>query len=153
MRIQSYPKIPLTPYLPKGGFPNSMIFRCSQPIGGLGVKQMKIIEFPTFQSKVRIPTLILFLIVSTFGFSQNQGVKIALLKYSGGGDWYANPTSLPNLIQYCNNNLKTNIHPEPSTVELGTSEIFNFPFIHATSLLFMLQVTEILFFQKMKPTI
>lgn len=67
-----------------------------------------------------------------FGSAQNQGVKIALLKYSGGGDWYANPTSLPNLILFCNNNLKTNIYPEPSTVELSTSEIFNFPFIHVT---------------------
>ena len=64
--------------------------------------------------------------------AQNQGVKIALLKYNGGGDWYANPTSLPNLIKFCNENLKTNIFPEPSTVELSSPEIFNFPFIHAT---------------------
>ena len=75
--------------------------------------------------------LLIFLI--TFNISaQNQGVKIALLKYNGGGDWYANPTSLPNLIKFCNSNLKTSIYPEPSTVELGTPEIFNFPFIHAT---------------------
>lgn len=64
--------------------------------------------------------------------AQNQGVKIALLKYNGGGDWYANPTSLPNLIKYCNANLKTNIYPEPSTIEIGTPEIFNFPFVHIT---------------------
>jgi hypothetical protein len=42
------PKSTLTPYHPKGGLPNSMIFRCS-PLG-LGVKQMKIIEFSTFQN-------------------------------------------------------------------------------------------------------
>ncbi len=64
--------------------------------------------------------------------AQNQGVKIALLKYNGGGDWYANPTSLPNLIKYCNANLKTNIYPEPATIEIGTPEIFNFPFVHIT---------------------
>ncbi len=58
--------------------------------------------------------------------------KIALLKYKGGGDWYANPTSLPNLIQYCNKQLKTNIAKEPATVEPGSSEIFNYPFVHMT---------------------
>ena len=64
--------------------------------------------------------------------AQNQGVKIALAKYNGGGDWYANPTSLPNLIKYCNENLKTNINPEPSTVEIGSAEIFSYPFVHMT---------------------
>jgi hypothetical protein len=58
--------------------------------------------------------------------------KIALLKYSGGGDWYANPTSLPNLIKFCNSNLNTNIDPQPATVEPGSPELFNYPFIHMT---------------------
>ncbi len=75
---------------------------------------------------------ILFLFAFFSTPAQNQGVKIALLKYNGGGDWYANPTSLPNLIEFSNTNLKTNIFPEPSTVELSSPEIFNFPFIHAT---------------------
>lgn len=59
-------------------------------------------------------------------------VKIGLLKYNGGGDWYANPTSLPNLIRFCNENLKTSINPEPVTVDVGSKDIFNFPFIHMT---------------------
>jgi len=59
--------------------------------------------------------------------------QIALLKYSGGGDWYANlETSLPNLIKFCNDNLKTNINPEQAIVEVGSPEIFNYPFIHMT---------------------
>jgi hypothetical protein len=58
--------------------------------------------------------------------------SIALLKYSGGGDWYANPTSLPNLILFCNENLGTNINPEPATVEPGDSRIAYYPFIHMT---------------------
>ena len=49
---------------------------------------------------------------------QNAGVKIALVKYNGGGDWYSDPTALPNLIEFCNNNLNTNINPEPSTIEI-----------------------------------
>jgi len=63
---------------------------------------------------------------------QSTGVKLGLLKYNGGGDWYADPTALPNLIQYCNQNLETSIHPEPSTIEIGSAEIFNFPFVHLT---------------------
>lgn len=59
-------------------------------------------------------------------------VKIALLKYNGGGDWYANPTSLSNLITFCNKNLNTTIEPEPITVEAGSKELFNFPFVHMT---------------------
>jgi len=77
--------------------------------------------------------LILFFVTITFsGSAQNQGVKIALLKYNGGGDWYADPTALPNLIQFCNDNIKTNLFGEPSTIEIGSAEIFNFPFVHLT---------------------
>jgi hypothetical protein len=60
-------------------------------------------------------------------------VKLGLLKYSGGGDWYANlDTSLRNLINFCNGNLGTTINPEQGVVEAGSPEIFNYPFIHMT---------------------
>lgn len=59
-------------------------------------------------------------------------VRIALLKYRGGGDWYANPTSLPNLIDFCNRNLGTRLAIDPETVEVGSAELFNYPFIHMT---------------------
>lgn len=81
---------------------------------------------------MRIYFVIILLFINIAGFSQNSGVKIALLKYNGGGDWYADPTALPNLIKYCNQNINTNIYPEPSTIEIGSAEIFNFPFIHLT---------------------
>ena len=57
---------------------------------------------------------------------------IALLKYKGGGDWYANPTSLPNLITFCNNNINTKISQKPETVDAGSIDIFQYPFIHMT---------------------
>ena len=72
---------------------------------------------------MRIYFIILLLWVVFSGASQNTGVKIALLKYNGGGDWYSDPTALPNLIKYCNQNLKTNIYDEPSTIEIGSPEI------------------------------
>lgn len=63
----------------------------------------------------------------------SQSYQLGLLKYSGGGDWYANlETSLPNLIKFCNANLKTSINPEQAVVEAGSAEIFNYPFIHMT---------------------
>ena len=61
-----------------------------------------------------------------------QEVKIAVLKYSGGGDWYANPTALPNLVKFCNNNLRTTISLDISTVEVGSLELFNYPLVHMT---------------------
>lgn len=64
-------------------------------------------------------------------FSQ-YSVQLAVLKYSGGGDWYANPTALPNLIKFCNDNLNTDINPEPATVDVGSLELFNYPFVHMT---------------------
>ena len=58
--------------------------------------------------------------------------QIAKMKYNGGGDWYANKTSLPNLIDFCNRNLKLNISPEEAIVEPGSVEIFQYPFVHLT---------------------
>jgi hypothetical protein len=64
---------------------------------------------------------------------ENFSYQIALLKYNGGGDWYANlETSLPNLINFCNSNLKTTINPEQAIVEAGSADIFNYPFLHMT---------------------
>jgi len=61
-----------------------------------------------------------------------QQTQIALLKYRGGGDWYANPTSLPNLVKFCNQELKTDLNPNVATVEVGSPDIFNYPFVHMT---------------------
>jgi len=81
---------------------------------------------------MRIKYTLLFFIFH-FGLqAQNGDFKIALLKYKGGGDWYANPTSLPNLIKYCNKELQMDIEKEPATVEVGSPEIFKYPFVHMT---------------------
>jgi hypothetical protein len=74
---------------------------------------------------------VFFLLFAFSAFSQST-YQIALLKYNGGGDWYANPTSLTNLIDFCNKNLKTSINKEYATVDAGSAEIFNFPFVHLT---------------------
>ena len=73
----------------------------------------------------------IFLFLPLFTFGQNT-YEIAVLKYNGGGDWYANPTALPNLIAFANENIGTNIKTEPATVEVGSSAIFNYPYLHMT---------------------
>lgn len=80
--------------------------------------------------------LILFLaFILSVNFSttaQQASIKIAKLKYNGGGDWYANKTSLPNLIDFCNKNLKMNIQKDEEVVEVGSPDLFAFPFVHMT---------------------
>ncbi len=79
-----------------------------------------------------ILVVVLFLVVPRWLWGQETKTKLALLKYKGGGDWYANPTALPNLIKFCNENLKTNLAAEPVNVEPGSRDIFNYPFVHMT---------------------
>ena len=58
--------------------------------------------------------------------------EVAILKYDGGGDWYANPTAVPNLIKFCNENINTKINEKPTTVETSSIDIFNYPIIFMT---------------------
>jgi len=81
---------------------------------------------------MRNPVFLFFFFIGLNLSGQGSSVKIALAKYGGGGDWYANPTSLPNLIRFCNTNLKTTINPEPSVVDIGNQDIFNYPLVHLT---------------------
>ena len=75
--------------------------------------------------------LIFVLLIINYSFSQDS-FQLAVLKYSGGGDYYANPTSVPNLVEFANNKLNTNISSEVPYVEVGSPKIFNYPFIHMT---------------------
>jgi len=74
-----------------------------------------------------IIVLILLCSLSITGAAQ---LKIGLLKYNGGGDWYANPTALGNLARYCNRNINTQLDPDYATVEVGSADLFNYPFLH-----------------------
>lgn len=74
-------------------------------------------------------TLYLLLI---FGINFCTGQSIAVLKYDGGGDWYSNPTALKNLINFCNTTIQTAIEEKPQSVEVGSTAIFEYPFLHMT---------------------
>lgn len=68
----------------------------------------------------------------TFPAKETLPLKLALLKYNGGGDWYANPTSLPNLAKFCAQQLGINFDTENAVVEVGSADLFNYPFVHMT---------------------
>ena len=80
----------------------------------------------------KIKLFLLTQLIFTSFYSQNYSYKIGLLKYNGGGDWYANPTALSNLIEFCNSEIGTNINPVYDEVEVGDKIIFNYPYIHLT---------------------
>ena len=74
----------------------------------------------------------LFIFICFVSNSQNN-LSVAVLKYNGGGDYYANPTALPNLVKFCNSKLKTSINENDIPyVEAGSNDVFDYPFIHMT---------------------
>lgn len=80
----------------------------------------------------RYGLILLFILLLGAGTLQAQQMKLALLVYGGGGDWYANPTSLKNLAAFCNQQLHTRLNTQEAQVEVGSPDIFNYPFIHMT---------------------
>ena len=75
--------------------------------------------------------VVVLLLPLIFAFN-NYSFKVAVLKYNGGGDWYANPTSIQNLIQFCTANLNMNINPVYDVVDVASIELFQYPFVHMT---------------------
>lgn len=76
--------------------------------------------------------IITVLIVLGAFVASAQQLKIGLLVYGGGGDWYANPTSIKNLASFCNQNLGTSIDAKEGQVEVGSTQLFNYAIVHAT---------------------
>jgi len=79
---------------------------------------------------MRLCCFIFFLIVSTSGAEKCW--SLARLKYSGGGDWYADPTSLPNLINRIRKDINANICKEEKIVSLLDAELYNYPILYMT---------------------
>lgn len=82
--------------------------------------------------------LTILLLLSVVGFNAESAaqesnlVKIAKLKYDGGGDWYSNPTALPNLIEFVNEQSTIELAPLEEVVEAGGSQIFQYPYVYVT---------------------
>jgi len=89
---------------------------------------MKIRNINSFWLAIKFGMLFLCLLVTTFGNAQ----EVAILKYEGGGDWYSNPTAVPNLIRYCNENIDTGLLEKPKNIEPQSKELYNFPIVFLT---------------------
>jgi hypothetical protein len=74
---------------------------------------------------------ILIIIITCF-FNMVSAQDVAILKYNGGGDWYSNPTAVPNLVTFANTTIKTNISKNPQAVAVGSDDVFNFPLLFMT---------------------
>lgn len=74
----------------------------------------------------------LFLVLISLSSQAQNTLKIAKLKYNGGGDWYANKTALPNLIEFCNKELGTGIQPEEEVAEVSSPDLFDYPYVYMT---------------------
>ncbi|WP_203295809.1 DUF4159 domain-containing protein [Luteirhabdus pelagi] len=73
-----------------------------------------------------------FLFLTLFFLTTSNGQEIAVLKYGGGGDWYSNPTALPNLARFCNETIGTALKADTQTVSPGSIDLFDYPFVHMT---------------------
>lgn len=76
-----------------------------------------------------INAILIFIVCASFSPSSYQ---VAVMKYRGGGDWYGNPSSLSNLVEFCNRELGMDISPRYEIVEAGSPELLNYPFVHMT---------------------
>ena len=57
---------------------------------------------------------------------------IARLKYSGGGDWYSDPSSLPNLLEAINERTTIRAAPREENVEITDPKLFQYPYLYMT---------------------
>ena len=79
-----------------------------------------------------LKSLVLFIFIFIHSVSFTQNFQIATLKYRGGGDWYSNPTALPNLVEFANREIGTSIRTNIAIVEVGSQNLFNYPFVYMT---------------------
>jgi len=77
-------------------------------------------------------TILFLFLLAISAMTAQSSYQLAVVKYKGGGDYYSNPTSVPNLVSYCNKNLGMNINKEVPFVEVGDIALFNYPFVHLT---------------------
>lgn len=89
---------------------------------------MKFKNINSFSFVIKLGLLFICLVMSIPVSAQ----EVAVLKYEGGGDWYANPTAVPNLIRYCNENISTGLKEKPKNIEPHSKELYNFPIVFLT---------------------
>jgi hypothetical protein len=79
-----------------------------------------------------LPALLILVVASAAPADASGGFTIAQLKYRGGGDWYANPTALPNLLAGLKSRTDLEVAERPANVAPDDEELFLYPMIHMT---------------------
>ncbi|MEQ8926590.1 MAG: DUF4159 domain-containing protein [Fulvivirga sp.] len=74
----------------------------------------------------------ILLVILVCNLQAQDRLKLAKLKYDGGGDWYANKTALPNLAEFCNQHLNMNLDEDDESVDVSSPELFLYPYIYMT---------------------
>jgi hypothetical protein len=86
----------------------------------------------------RLIILVGLILLVTEGYSQRtlsksaSQFRIARVKYSGGGDWYNDPSCEPNLLRFIRQNSNIDVNPEYIWVDVASDDIFNYPFLFIT---------------------
>lgn len=93
---------------------------------------MGVVKACTYLWAMRFKILLIPAFFLLLGAGNTGSWQVAVAKYNGGGDWYGNPTSIPNLVKWCNDELNTNIDEDVPYVEIGSPDLFNYPFVHLT---------------------
>ena len=74
----------------------------------------------------------IYFIVFLLGSIYGQTFQIARIQYSGGGDWYCDPSSLPNLLNYLKNNTPISTYPEEARIKLSDDIATQYPYLYLT---------------------
>ena len=74
----------------------------------------------------------IYFIIFLFGSIYGQTFQIARIQYSGGGDWYCDPSSLPNLLNYLEINTPISTHKKEARIKLSDDNASQYPYLYLT---------------------
>ena len=74
----------------------------------------------------------IYFILLLFGNIYGQTFHLARIQYGGGGDWYCDPSSLPNLLKYLKNNTPISIHDHETRIKLTDDNVNQYPYLYLT---------------------
>ncbi len=81
---------------------------------------------------LRATALVAALLLPVAGARQAPRLTVARLQYDGGGDWYANPSSIPNLLAAIRERTSLPVEKTEARVTLMDDKLWDYPFIHMT---------------------
>ena len=81
-----------------------------------------------YSKKINYIIIVLSIITSAYG----QAFSIARVHYGGGGDWYSDPSSIPNLLKYLETNTAVSVRDEEIRINLSDKDAHQYPYLYLT---------------------